>query len=418
MVDNGIKTEADNAIKFRKWFIENKPIDFIDKLSDEKIAEGLEFITNEEYTIPFVGDNQKNVLLQLHSHNKSILKSEIDFEKICKESTECDSKEYKNWRSNSLLQIFHYDNQIPKSLNYKEKRLIEYNEDDYCYNKTEKVLFVNKNKNIDDLLFEIAREGKCDFTLEDYKILCKDGKTTISTEELDQKNKKIEDLESENENLRRELEKYKPQNTASNQSESITNTISSHTPIETNQDVIERDELSKEEQIEAHKEAERVIKEKLESDGYDCSNWILDESFDEDEVFCSVNQKSGILNPDGKEVKLVVKSVKGGYIYLSATDFEFLTSDSKNILMVWDGKKTQSVTANQIFNKDSNVNLIFDTEYTPKHYYAALSKVFQYIKRTHFAVKNPTYSAYDQTQSFGQDSKTEGVQELFDDNDI
>lgn len=116
---------------------------------------------------------------------------------------------------------------------------------------------------------------------------------------------------------------------------------------------------------------------------------------------------------------MVVKSAKGGYIYLSATDFEFLTSNRQNLLMVWDGNnEPHSVTANDIFNKDSNVNLIFDTEYTPKHYYAALSKVFQYIKRTTFAVKNPSYNAYDSIKSFGMDSKTEGVQELFDDNDL
>lgn len=103
---------------------------------------------------------------------------------------------------------------------------------------------------------------------------------------------------------------------------------------------------------------------------------------------------------------------------MSATDFEFLTSNSSNVLMVWDGRNVHSVTAEDIFNKDSNVNLIFDTEYTPKHYYAALSKVFQYIKRTTFAVKNPSYNAYDTIKSFGMDSKTEGVQELFDDNDL
>ena len=86
--------------------------------------------------------------------------------------------------------------------------------------------------------------------------------------------------------------------------------------------------------------------------------------------------------------------------------------------MVWDGRNAHSVTAEDIFNKDSNVNLIFDTEYTPKHYYAALSKVFQYIKRTTFVVKDPRYNAYDTIKSFGMDSKTEGVQELFDDNDL
>lgn len=180
--------------------------------------------------------------------------------------------------------------------------------------------------------------------------------------------------------------------------------------------VIERDGLSHEEQVAAHKEAEDAIKMKLEKDGYDCSNWNLDTP--NDKQWCSFNQVEDIVNPKGEAINMIVKSTKGGYIYLSATDFEFLTSNSNNILMVWDGRNVHSVTAEEIFNKNSNVNLIFDTEYTPKHYYAALSKVFQYIKRTTFAVKNPSYNAYDTIKSFGMDSKTEGVQELFDDNDL
>ena len=177
--------------------------------------------------------------------------------------------------------------------------------------------------------------------------------------------------------------------------------------------------MSREEQIAAHKEAENVIKERLENDGYDCSNWVLDgDSDDRYQKWCSINQIENIVSPEGEKVNLVVKSAKSGYIYLSATDFEFLTSDSSNILMIWDGKNVHSVTAEDIFNKESNVNLIFDTEYTPKHYYAALSKVFQYIKRTTFAVKNPSYNSYDSIKSFGMDSKTEGIQELFDDNDL
>ena len=215
---------------------------------------------------------------------------------------------------------------------------------------------------------------------------------------------KVKDLETENDLLKQKLAKFE------NQHSGLINSIHTFAQDELNLQfgrVIERDGLSQEEQINAHKEAEQVVREKLENDGYDCSNWIL-----------SVNQVDNIISPDGESINLVIKSAKGGYIYLSATDFEFLTSNSNNVLMVWDGKNVHSVTANDIFNKDSNVNLIFDTEYTTKHYFAALSKVFQYIKRTTFAVKNPSYNPYDTIKSFGMDSKTEGIQDLFVDNDL
>ena len=183
------------------------------------------------------------------------------------------------------------------------------------------------------------------------------------------------------------------------------------------EDVIERPKLSQEEQAFAHKEAEEVVRDKLVKSGYDCSGWILDD--DNDGRWHSYNQIEGkIKDPDGVPVNVVVKSAKGGYIYLSATDFEFLTQNSKNILLVWDGDDVHSVSGDDLFTKDSNVNLIFDTEYTPKHYYAALSKVFQYIKRTTFAVKDPKRNTFSQVKSFGMDAKTEGIQELFDDNDF
>ena len=226
---------------------------------------------------------------------------------------------------------------------------------------------------------------------------------------------KVKDLEAENDLLKQKLAKYE------NQQNGLINSIHTFAQDELNLQfghVIERDGLSREEQIAAHKEAERIIKEKLESDGYDCSNWVIEDDNSSYKKWKSVNQVDNIISPNGESINLVIKSAKGGYIYLSATDFEFLTSNSNNVLMVWDGRNVHSVTAEDIFNKDSNVNLIFDTDYTPKHYYAALSKVFQYVKRTTFAVKNPSYNAFDTIKSFGMDSKTEGVQELFDDNDL
>jgi hypothetical protein len=249
-------------------------------------------------------------------------------------------------------------------------------------------------------------------------------------DEIAQKNKKIESLsesiQEKDEIIRRYRAKFGELELAGNSRENEYDTIEDihrHAQSELNVQsgqIIERDGLSKEQQKEAHIEAEEVVRRKLESYGYICDNWSRYDAGDDNlfQPWRSVNQINDIISPNGEKINLVIKSAKGGYIYLSATDFEFLTSNSKNVLMVWDGKDVHSVTADDIFNSDSNVNLIFDTEYTPKHYYAALSKVFQYVKRTTFAVKNPKYNAFDTIKSFGMDSKTEGVQELFDDNDL
>ena len=434
--DNGVQTEKCNAIQFRKLFLENKPIDFIDKLEDEEINSGIEFVaTANGFDRPFVGENQKNVLLSLKDKCKD-LSDYWDEEKMEEKSKEWDAKEYNEWIEDCFPRIFIYPGMLPSQLSYDGEIMLNYDdpECDYHYNKQEKKLFVCNVRKIEDILFEVAKKGTSGLDFDDYKELCLEGKVSVSKEDIEKKDKTIKTLEESNRKKDEIIEQYRvkfgeltdegnpptkePQVPESNSIEYI----HSNAQNEINQQsgkVIERDGLSRDEQAAAHREAEKVIKNKLEKDGYDCSNWILDEDTNNPfKKWQSVNQVKNIINPQKDTINLVIKSAKGGYIYLSATDFEFLTSNSNNVLMVWDGKNVHSVTAEDIFNKDSNVNLIFDTEYTPKHYYAALSKVFQYIKRTTFAVKNPSYNAYDTIKSFGMDSKTEGVQELFDDNDL
>lgn len=429
LTDNGVRTTNCNTIQFRKLFLENKPVDFIDKLSDSDLKCGVNFISEAcEYEKPFVGANQKEILAQLKNKKFCGFSDDWDDKRIKEYSEEWNSKEYNEWIKEHYPHIFIYPGVLPRQLSYDGKILLNYDDSeyDYYYDKQTKQLYLCNSIRIEDILFEVAKEGKSDMGLDEYRELCLEGKVSVSKEDIEEKNKTIENLSEENRKKDEIIEQYRAkygdlndeerQVSKSNFIENIHSNAQDKILLQLGK-VIERGGLSENEQVAAHKEAVDAIKMKLEKEGYDCSNWKIDTS--NDKQWCSFNQVENIVNPEGKKIDLVVKSAKGGYIYLSATDFEFLTSNRQNLLMVWDGNnEPHSVTANDIFNKDSNVNLIFDTEYTPKHYYAALSKVFQYIKRTTFAVKNPSYNAYDSIKSFGMDSKTEGVQELFDDNDL
>ena len=429
LTDNGVRTSNCNTIQFRKLFLENKPVDFIDKLSDTDLKCGVNYISEAcEYEKPFVGANQKEILAQLKNKKFCGLSDDWDDKRIKEYSEEWNSKEYNEWIKEHYPHIFIYPGVLPRQLSYDGKILLNYDDSeyDYYYDRQTKQLYLCNSIRIEDILFEVAKEGKSDMGLDEYRELCLEGKVSVSKEDIEEKNKTIENLSEENRKKDEIIEQYRAkygdlndeerQVSKSNFIENIHSNAQDKILLQLGK-VIERGGLSENEQVAAHKEAVDAIKMKLEKEGYDCSNWKIDTS--NDKQWCSFNQVENIVNPEGKKIDLVVKSAKGGYIYLSATDFEFLTSNRQNLLMVWDGNnEPHSVTANDIFNKDSNVNLIFDTEYTPKHYYAALSKVFQYIKRTTFAVKNPSYNAYDSIKSFGMDSKTEGVQELFDDNDL
>lgn len=425
LTDNGVRTESCDAIQFRKLFLENKPIDFIDKLEDEEINSGIEFVAIANgFDRPFVGENQKRVLLSLKDKCKD-LSDNWDEKKMEEKSEEWDAKEYNEWIEDHNPHIFIYPGLLPSQLSYKEELLLNYEDAEYSYYYNgEHKLYVSNKQNIENVLFEVAKEDKSNVDFDDYRFLCwgKD-KISISKDDLEKKDMTIKSLTESIQEKDDIIKQYQARYGDLSEGKHINSDRNESLDQDENEipseHVIDRDGLSREEQVNVHKETARVIKEKLEADGYDCSNWnIEDDDESSHKKWKSVNQVDNIISPDGVSINLVVKSAKGGYIYLSATDFEFLTSNSNNVLMVWDGRNVHSVTAEDIFNKDSNVNLIFDTEYTPKHYYAALSKVFQYVRRTTFAVKNPSYNAYDTIKSFGMDSKTYGVQELFDDKDL
>lgn len=440
LIDNGVNKAISDSVQFRQLFLEDKPIDkgVIDKLTDEELFSGITlFATADGIERPFCGNNQKLILLQLKDKKCCNLSDTWNQAKMNTDSIELDTPEYNNWVDDKKPRIFIYPGVLPSKLTYKDVILLNYEDTDhdYHYDDQHNKLFISNNGEIEDVLFEIVKKRKFGFDLDDYKCLCLEGKISVSEEDIAKKDQTIETLYESNRKKDEIIEQYRAKygDIDADGSAGVTSSIDEEVPSiavlhHNAQDeidkqrgkVIERDGLSEEKQVAAHKEASEIIREKLEEDGYDCSNWIVDDDEGQDEIkkWHSVNQVDGIVSPEGDTINLVVKSAKGGYIYLSATDFEFLTSNSNNVLMVWDGDSVHSVSAEEIFNKDSNVNLIFDTEYTPKHYYAALSKVFQYVKRTTFAVKNPSYNAYNTIKSFGMDSTTEGVQELFDDNDL
>ena len=170
--------------------------------------------------------------------------------------------------------------------------------------------------------------------------------------------------------------------------------------------------LSEEEQINAHNEAVLKSKKALEKAGYDCSRWILNEENDSLGFWQSYSQVCGcIKNPQGKDIDIVVKSAKGGKIHLSPTDLDLLVANKHNILMVWDGTTAHSITNEELFGQNLNINLIFDTKNTPYEYYSALSGFFKYIKGTTFVIENPKHNVYDTIKSFGLDVKQEGKQD-------
>ena len=441
----GVRSRESFEVKLRLAFINNEAYQLPSTLSSELKKVLTDFLNwCVKLPTPFVKDKQVTLLKQVFS---LLGISSLNYMDDYRAYPEWDDAKYIQLVRNKI-RIHCVDGKMPKRMYYANRHLYTEYDGDSWYGTLgyQKHLYVNtKDYSMENILLGLCDNPNVAFTRNDWVSLFMVSANTLKEKEsqiaqnmaviqnLTEENRRKDEIISEKDSLlNKYLAKYGKwvddyDNTVSAVRDRHTTTTMNELHryaqdafIESEGTVINRDKLSQSQQTAAHLEAEYVIREKLQEEGYNCSNWTKNDSLPDNDKrqWQSFNRISNIVNPQGELINMVIKSAKGGYIYLSATDFEFLTSDSRNVLMVWDGDSVHSVTADEIFNKDSNVNLIFDTAYTPKHYYAALSKVFQYVKRTTFAVKNPRYNAFDTVRSFGMDSKTEGIQRLFDDNDI
>lgn len=405
--NNGVREKDDESIQFRKSFTENRIFN-IDKLTNQDLLNSIDYLCKRnDLQKPFVGDNQISIVKTLLNKNLKEIKVEINWDLFYKQSEEWNSEKYIEWRKNHIPIIRFHDDKIPFHIFYKGNlflTIIDTIEDNYVYDNKNKCLYINKNSKLDNILFLVAKEAKTSFDMDDYQILCREGKVMISQEEAE-KLKHYDELEAEVKILRERLNIQK---------------VTQQTSEEyTTNKALYKGNLSKEEQIDAHKEAVLKSKKALEKAGYDCSKWILNEENDSPGFWQSYSQVCGcIMNPQGKDIDIVVKSAKGGKIHLSATDLDLLVADKHNILMVWDGTTAHGITNEELFGQNSNINLIFDTKNTPYEYYSALSGFFKYIKGTTFVIENPKHNVYDTIKSFGLDVKQEGKQNSLTEEDL
>lgn len=452
LFDNGTRDENSKAIKFRKDFCNNQKVD-IENISDEDAFAALKYFAKaKKQQRPFSGENQKDVLLNIHSRNNNRINDHIDSDLLAEKSNEWNTNnEYKQWRYDKKPTIFLFYGEMPCYLEYDDERLTNYSEGNYWYDKAGQRLYINASSNIDDLLFEIARGGQSGLTLDDYQTLCRKGKVSIAETKLKELQDRVKDYDDKNALLQRYIEKYgnideKKVSDATNSPTTATADTEGNieTLIEQGYDVhktfknlstaqeaynetyqgeiYKRDGVAIKDQIDFHKEAMEAAKLYLKRNDFDLSESDYSQSvgdFEKFQKWRSACQIHKVKTPSGEYVNVIVKSCKGGFVYLSATDFQSLTSSRENILILYDKNGCSSVSYEELFAKGSDVNLIFDSEYTPHHYYAALGKIFTYIKRSTFAVKNPRYNVTDEIKGFGMDSETQGLQnESDDDNDL
>lgn len=165
--------------------------------------------------------------------------------------------------------------------------------------------------------------------------------------------------------------------------------------------VIERGNVDIASQKEINKEARIHAKPYLAAHGYDVSEWQPENSLPD---------LIGVIkHPDGTPINVVIRSAKQRYIHLSASSFETLMTNPRNLLIVENHQGIRPVTFEELFGNDSNINLIFDAKHTPREYFQALGIIFKYVKNTEFVVKDPHFSTYEEIKGFGLEMKNDGT---------
>lgn len=378
---NGVLNKNSQAIRFRILFCENKRVDFLSNLSDTDVFAALTFFSNEErMNYPFVGENQIEVLQNINSRKNSPIIERLDIDILCSNSQEWNTSEYTQWKLDHSLSIHLFKGEMLRYLEHNGRRLTIFNEGNYWYDRVKQNLYVNSLCNIDDLLFEIAREGKSGLDLDDYQELCRKGKISVSEETIKAKDKKIAYLEQEIERLKAIEQNF-------------------YSEVENHGIKYNRRNLPPEQRKQVNLEAcEQAYNYLNDIDGYDCSEWNY--STDGRVV------KSVLFN--GHKIVVVITSSGGGYIHLNPYAFAQLMENPENLLINVCGNNVRTYSFKELFEKNQDVNLIFDSKVVTPENFAELANRFLTSERTCFVIANPNYSASDEIKGFGLNEKMEG----------
>lgn len=193
----GVRDGEAKEIQFRRLLIENQRINFLDDLSSSVINQGLSFVCfNRNLNFPFTGESQIEVINSLYNRSGVDLKRTINSDKLESLSREWETPEYEVWKQKKYLRIYLYDGSMPYYIDYNGVHIGQMDSDEnFYYNSSTKKLYINGNEELTPLLFTIARSSN-PFDMEDYRILCMEGKVTVSKDEIKAKNDEIESLKS------------------------------------------------------------------------------------------------------------------------------------------------------------------------------------------------------------------------------
>ncbi|RGL16264.1 sacsin N-terminal ATP-binding-like domain-containing protein [Bacteroides uniformis] len=202
LVELGARTERGKLIQLRKSIIENNSITPAEvEAQKDYISETIELF-NAKGLLPFKDETQIEAMLLFKPYYRYL--SIVVNDSILKEaSIEYDMQEYHSWKNDDSVSVYLYEDSMPKMLIKTDSDnllICRFNEDDYYYNSSAKILYINKNNEPRDILYSVVSDSRVPFTARDWQQLFYDN--LVTKDEVESKQKEINELKDQ-------LEQYK-----------------------------------------------------------------------------------------------------------------------------------------------------------------------------------------------------------------
>jgi hypothetical protein len=384
LLKNGVRDLDNLVISFRKAFISNQEFKQVDDLYDADKKSSLEFFVGTDYVHwPVIGEYQIDFLNKMLAMRYSPLKESIDLETLESKATEMTTNSYVNWVANSFPNIFLYDGKMPMvvTLNTNSTVLMRTASGTHYYDTTKRKLYIDKNEDTDELMFDIARGSKIPFNLDDYRAVFRVGMTTVSNEELEQTQQKIEDLTSELTEKENLLIRYRQRfGDIDSISPSPVQGSDSHKADATIKKG-DHEGLSLSERTAAQLEAQQFLKQTQ-------PKWVFPEHYaeadDEGEPFYF--STIDVIDENGVQFPIVLKSHKteGEPLKINTFEWDSISKDKARIF-VYTGNDIKEIDVMDLVRDQPTVNVSFSTENLDiEERISAFADSLRYFKELHF----------------------------------
>jgi hypothetical protein len=161
------------------------------------------------------------------------------------------------------------------------------------------------------------------------------------------------------------------------------------------------DNSSEKSRISISEDAKEIIFQSLREKGFNVSQSIK----------INYTVVDGIINPNGKRIKIVVKSAKAGNIYFNPNEWLALAEPDSQLFVVTRGNVVRNVTLSDLENRNDTFHMRLNTESFATSNLKVFAKFFQYLKGTHFIFESPE-STTDYLQQFGLSERNPSSSEL------